>query len=306
MSDVMLVTGAAGFIGRHLCRKLAESGHTVIGVGRGRQWNVTERHHWGISQWLEGDITQGALSQCTCHPTAIFHCAGSGDVKLSTEDPMVDYRSNVLSTLEVLEWQRRRCSNVPLVLLSSAAVYGRTDTLPITEAQPFNPISPYGWHKAAAENLLREYAQVFGIRSVVVRLFSIYGEGLRKQLLWDACQKMRNGDFLFGGTGDELRDWLHIEDAVNLLALAPRHTGTEVVAVNGGSGRAVKVKDIVTLIARIVAPGVFPVFSGNVRPGNPAAYEADVSQARQWGWEPNVDWCSGVDRYASWYLSEKV
>src|SRR6185312_5873943 len=115
------------------------------------------------------------------------------------------------------------CPQATLVVPSSAAVYGAVRQIPINESGPRNPISPYGVHKKIAEDLCYSYARHFGARIALVRFFSVYGAGLRKQLLWDACNKLVVGDGRFGGHGNEVRDWLHIEDAARLLIAAAQH-----------------------------------------------------------------------------------
>ncbi|TDA81588.1 SDR family oxidoreductase, partial [Halomonas marinisediminis] len=86
----------------------------------------------------------------------------------------------------------------------------------LTSARP-NPMSPYGFSKLSAELLAQEYSQCFGVNSISVRPFSLYGPGLKKQLLWDACNKFSKGIGEFFGTGEEVRDWLHVEDASSMI-----------------------------------------------------------------------------------------
>ena len=99
-----------------------------------------------------------------------------------------------------------------------------------------NPVSPYGVHKKIAEDLCRSYGQHFKIASCVIRLFSVYGVRLRKQLLWDECLKLSKNEITFFGTGQETRDWLHIHDVVNLLFTAAEHASSHCPTVNGGTG----------------------------------------------------------------------
>src|SRR6202012_4896575 len=106
-----------------------------------------------------------------------------------------------------------------LIVASSAAVYGAQHAGPIAEQDALVPMSPYGQHKLMMEQLCRSYAMTFGIRSTVVRLFSVYGASLRKQLLWDVCSRLHRGErsLMLGGTGREIRDWIHVRDVVRLL-----------------------------------------------------------------------------------------
>ena len=130
-----------------------------------------------------------------------------------SSDPFADFQRTVGSTAALLEYIRVDCPGAALVYPSSAAVYGHAVQLPMQEDGPLRPVSPYGVHKKFAEDLIRSHCVMFGLRASIVRLFSIYGEGFRKQLLWDACRKLLAGEREFFGIGDETRDWLHVDDA---------------------------------------------------------------------------------------------
>jgi UDP-glucose 4-epimerase len=157
-----------------------------------------------------------------------------------------------------------------------------------------------------AEQLVASYSSHFHLSASVVRLFSVYGCGLRKQLLWDACRKVSSGDQVFMGTGAEIRDWLHVDDAAALMLLAMRNADPTCPTVNGGTGAGVTTREIVLHIARNISPGgVAPEFSGTTRPGDPNCYIADVTRARQWGWKAKKHWRDGVAEYAAWWLTEK-
>ena len=162
-------------------------------------------------------------------PDVIVHCAGSGSVGFSMTHPYQDFQRTVATTLAVLEYARLYAPRARVAYPSSAGVYGEVQKLPIAETDPLSPASPYGVHKRFAEELCASYAQHFGIAVAVVRLFSVYGAGLRKQLLWDASQKIMRGENRFFGTGEEIRDWLHVEDAASLLIAAAGHASAQAV-----------------------------------------------------------------------------
>jgi UDP-glucose 4-epimerase len=136
----------------------------------------------------------------------------------------------------------------------------------------------------------------------IVRFFSVYGCGLRKQLLWDACCKFANYDTVFMGTGEEVRDWLHVEDAANLLLAATEHASAECPTVNGGSGEGVTVRDVLLHLAgSLPQRGLIPTFSGSQRTGDPSRYVADIERSKAWGWQPKRFWIEGVAEYAAWW-----
>ncbi len=122
-------------------------------------------------------------------PDVCIHAAGRASVPQSMADPASDYSDGPALTLAVLDALRRCVPDCAFVLLSSAAVYGNPPILPVNEEQAPNPISAYGYHKWQSEILCQEFASLFGIRAISVRLFSVYGAGLRRQVMWDLTYK---------------------------------------------------------------------------------------------------------------------
>ena len=248
-------------------------------------------------------MTLGALLTQASVPDAVVHCAGGGSVGYSVTRPYDDYLRTVASTAALLEFMRLYAPKAALVYPSSAAVYGHAAKLPISETDPLRPVSPYGVHKQIAEQLCASHASRYGIRIAIVRLFSVYGCGLRKQLLWDACSRISNGGTEFSGTGKEQRDWLHIDDAASLLALALDHAGTDCPVLNGGSGQAASVSQVLREIAGLLGVDASVTFTGQVRKMDPVAYVADISRARALGWNPARQWRDGVGEYVHWFRS---
>lgn len=298
---IALVTGAHGFIGRHAARAFAASGFTVVGVGHGA-WSDQDWRSWGVAVWYASDITLDALLACGGAPEAIVHCGGSASVPFSVSHPLEDFGRTVDSTLAVLEFARLRDRKPRVVMVSTGSVYGAVEGV-ATESAPASPQSPYACHKLVAETLCREYALFFGVPSTIVRLFSVHGPGLRKQLLWDACGKLSRHEARFAGTGRERRDWLHVDDAVALLVMAAEHACSGVPVVNGGTGVGATVSEVIGELSRAMGSADAIEFTGEHRPGDPAGFVADISLARSWGWEPRVDWRDGVRRYADWFRS---
>lgn len=297
----ILVTGTHGFLGRHVARCFAHSGHAVLGIGHG-EWSKEEWELWGLSEWHCADVTLQTLRQYAGQPTAIIHCAGSGSVPFSIEDPLADFERTVETTAHVLEYVRTSAPSCRVVYPSSASVYGTVKTVPIREDCPAAPISQYGTHKLVAEQMVTSYSRQFGTSAAIVRLFSVYGCGLRKQLLWDACRKFANNDSIFMGTGDEVRDWLHVEDAATLLMVAAEHASPECPTVNGGSGQGVTVREVLERLgSSLLQTGILPSFSGAQRKGDPTRYIADTEGSKAWGWLPTRRWTEGVEEYATWW-----
>jgi UDP-glucose 4-epimerase len=268
-------------------------------------WTRDEWRSWGISEWQTVDITLENLMTYAGRPQAIVHCAGSGSVVYSASHPHQDYLRTVATTSAVLEFARLHAPEAGVVYPSSAAVYGQARRIPIPETAELTPVSPYGVHKLMAEMQCRMYARQFGTRTAILRMFSVYGNGLRKQLLWDACSKLRRGEIRFHGTGAEQRDWLSISDAANLLVLACGFASPECPIVNGGTGVGVQIADVIGEIATAFGRGKDVEFSGKRREVDPAAYVADISAALARGWKPAVSWREGVRAYIDWFRANE-
>ncbi len=143
------ITGARGFIGRHLAHSLAAQGYTVAGVGHGA-WPVLEADDWGVSHWLNGEVSGGNLAQLRHDlgvPQVVFHLAGGSSVGAAIANPLEDFTRTVVSTAELLEWLRQHAPGTRVVAVSSAAVYGSGYLQPIAEDARPSPFSPYGTHK---------------------------------------------------------------------------------------------------------------------------------------------------------------
>jgi len=302
------ITGAHGFIGRNLSRSLAINNYHVAGLGHGK-WNKPEE--WGLSYWLNGEISLNNLNlmqQRTGFPDVIFHLAGGSSVGAAITNPREDFTRTVISTAELLEWLKQHSPQTHLLSVSSAAVYGSRYHNSITEDALTSPFSPYGTHKLMMEELCRSYAFNFDIKVVLPRLFSVYGVGLKKQLLWDLCSKIAmDGSAELGGTGEELRDWIDVRDIVKSLEQLSHHASTTAPIVNLASGMATSVHNIATLVAEhwIDSNSSKPLvtFSGQSRPGDPFSLVADITRMNAYGIKNQSNLAQSIAEYVSWFRS---
>lgn len=303
-----LITGARGFIGRHLAKYLSSEGVRVLGLGHG-SWTEDDCQAFGVSRWINGDVTQQNLALLTRgerNPDCVFHLAGGSSVGPSMSAPEEDFCRTVMSTMELLEWVRTASNATAVVFASSAAVYGTGYSGPIASGSPTRPTSPYGTHKRIAEELCLSHGRSFGVRCAIVRLFSVYGPGLRKQLLWDVCGRLaRECKVLeLGGTGREQRDFLHVSDSSKFLLAAAHEAAASCPVFNAGTGQAVSVCDVAELLVQLWPSNARIEFSGVARGGDPESLVADL------GTQPHLvsarlhPWKEGLAEYASWYRSE--
>lgn len=304
------VTGASGFIGRHLCSYLVTQGHVVTGLGRGG-WSDAEAAECGLSRWLSGDISASNLSSLgsvSGVPDVVFHLAGGASVGAALENPHADFLSSVAASAELLEWLRQESPQTRLVVASSAAVYGAGHLGPIPETAVLRPCSPYGYHKLMMESLCRSYAISYASKVVVARLFSVYGAGLRKQLMWDLCRKLEAGvaRVELGGSGNELRDWTDVRDIVCALTSVSKLASAEMPIVNVGAGKASSVRDIAEGILEAWGAGARNrevVFDGRARAGDPFSLQADAQKMEALGFEWKIPITQGLADYVRWFAS---
>lgn len=306
MTKSAWITGARGFLGRALARHLADSATQVTGIGHGH-WPRQEAADAGVTHWSNADINGASLDGLLAEagrPGVIYHLAGGSAVGSSFANPLEDFERTVHTTVRLLDWVRRQCADVSVVAVSSAAVYGAGHEDPIPESTTGTPYSPYGYHKSIVESLCRSYGQNFGVRAAIVRVFSAYGAGLRKQILWDLCSRLgSSGDALtLDGTGRERRDWIHASDVARLLELvAARLPAPEVPVVNGASGHGHSVAEFAGLVLAAWGGSRTVAFSGRSRPGDPLNLVADVSLSRALGFEPRVGLQQGIRDYVDWF-----
>jgi len=171
--------------------------------------------------------------------------------------------------------------------VGNPAAGGQKEDAPIKESDFLAPVSPYGLHKKIVEELCEEYSKKYNINISIARLFSVYGEGLQKQLLWDACKKIYNskGNIVFFGTGLEKRDWIHVSDIAELfLILAQSENKFEIV--NGGSGIGVTIKDVITKLLIAFQKNKEIIFNSISKEGDPKFYTADIEKVKNIGWNP--------------------
>ncbi|MDT7605057.1 MAG: UDP-glucose 4-epimerase [Acidobacteriota bacterium] len=290
----ILITGSNGFVGGAFGRYASRAGHEVIGVGRASQAS----RGW-LGTYAQADAVSADLSPLVRDfaPDLLFHAAGTASVRASLDAPLQDLRASVLSFANALEAVRRSGATTLVLFPSSAAVYGDPAQLPVGEDAHARPISPYGFHKAACELVAREYSDCFRLRVAVCRLFSVFGAAQRRLLVWELYQQFAGaGETVWlEGTGEETRDYLHIDDvSTALLALAetqlaaPPATSASFLTVNVASGAATRVISLAEQLRALVAPSKEIRTRGAARPGDPRAWRADISRLRALApkWQP--------------------
>jgi UDP-glucose 4-epimerase len=303
-SGAVLITGASGFLGTYIADAFASHRNPLLGIDRnaprdGSQW---KRFLFGPCETasIESLLTEFDV-------TTVFHLAGGASVPASVLSPFGDFAKSVPGTMRLLAEVIRHRPQAHVIFMSSAAVYGNPTSLPVAEDAAIAPVSPYGIHKAMSEFVLQQYARLYGLRVSVLRVFSAFGPGLRKQLFWDlgrnARETLARGEraIVLQGTGHESRDFIFASDVAKAaLHIAHSTGGAGFDVFNIGSGCETEIRDAASQLIAQLDLDIDLVFDGEARPGVPHHWCADVTKLRTCGFSPEVSFGQGISRLAGW------
>lgn len=289
-NKTVLVTGSLGFIGSHVLSHFSYNGWKAFG------WDIADKDN---TKYVDLSKKESIIEEIIkIEPDVIVHCAGNANVNSSVVDPEMDYNKNVVITKNLLDSLPSLKSKPRIVFLSSAAVYGNQDVLPICEDAPLNPLSPYAKHKIMCEDMCTSLNRD-GYDVKIARIFSVYGNGLKKQIFWDMHNKIKETNKLeMFGTGNESRDYIHVNDLLNVLYILAT-ADTDEVIFNVANGEEVYIKDVAKMFAKI--NGIEEVyFNGVEMKGNPINWRADISKIKKLGYKQGVSLYEGINSYSNW------
>lgn len=301
----VLVTGAGGFLGSHLCAHFGAAGWSVAAVGRFHALLDVPRQYPNLAVLGGMTLPDPALLRLVAEfrPHLVVHAAGTASVGDSVKEPYADFQRTVDVCAFTLETLRRHSPDSHFVLLSSASVYGNPESLPVAETAPLRPISPYGFHKVMCEKLVEEYGALHGLRCSVLRIFSAYGERLRRQVVFDLLTKIEAsgaGETSILGTGTESRDFIHARDVARAVAALADAGAKGAGTFNVGSGRETRISDLAEAMGRALGMAVRPVYSGETRRGDPLRWVADIGKIARLGFAPATDLDAGLAATVAW------
>lgn len=299
MKSNILIIGSKGFIGSH-CVTYFEKNHHVFQCDVVTDYtsknyfiiDATNADYNDIFQKLEFDVC--------------INCSGAASVSDSITNSQRDFMLNTVNVFKQLHAIRLHNPSCKYINLSSAAVYGNPQHLPIAESHPLHPISPYGVHKLLAENICKEFYDIYGLKTCSLRIFSAYGEGLQKQLFWDLHQKAnKKQNVTLFGTGNESRDFIYIKDLMHAIDLVIQKASFENNIINVATGIEASIKDVAEIFYNLYRPEIQIEFQGQGRRGDPINWVGNIQQLKDLGFKPEVTMTEGLTNYISWLEENK-
>jgi CDP-paratose 2-epimerase len=333
-----VITGGAGFIGCHAAERFLQAGHEVVVVDnlsrRGASANLSYLRDQGLSRFVKADVRDSEamnhLLRSHADADVVLHLASQVAVTTSVSDPRADFETNALGTFNILEAVRTCAEGRPAVLYSSTnKVYGNLEhvhvverrgryayeNLPegVDEQEPLDFHSPYGCSKGAGDQYVRDYARIYGLKTVVARQSCIYGTrqfGIEDQgwVAWFCVAVTTGQPFQIYGDGKQIRDVLWVGDLIDFYELAMERIEDvkgEVFNIGGGPSNTLSLLELVAKLENAFDRRLAPPH-GEWRPGDQRVFVANVQKAkRALGWTPKVSTDEGVARLISWVQANR-
>lgn len=303
----VLVTGGCGFLGSHLVERLVADGMVVTVFDSMRAGSIENLSAVANQvRLVQGDIRDRAAVEAALHqaePHVVYHLAANASVPGSVEDPAYDFEANAVGTFVLLDAMRRLSMKPRVILASSGAVYGQPDRFPITEDFPLRPISPYGYSKLCAEHIARMFLDVYGIPTVIARIFNSYGPRVPRYIVYDFLRKLQRDPTRLEilGDGKQQRDFTYVTDTVSALVLLAEK-GEPGEAYNVSSGQNHSVTELATVLVEVLGlKDVQFVYTGSSWTGDAQYWKVDVSKLRALGFEGCATLRHGLEATARWY-----
>lgn len=303
----VLITGGAGFIGSHLVDELLASGHEVTvldNISTGKLENLSHHEDDEKLDFIKGDVTKREEVRNSLKDVdSVIHAAAVTSVPLSVEKPELTENVNVEGTGIMLE-ESAEAEVKRFVYISSCAVYGKVDEVPINEDSDLNPISPYGESKLAAERKCLDFSEIHDIDPVRLRYFNVYGPrqsfGPYAGVILKFFERIEeNNPPIIFGDGEQTRDFVHVDDIVQGTLLALSREGAEGEAINIGTGKAVSINEISEKILDVTGRRELEPIYEKGKPGDIRHSRADIGKAREiLDYEPRVSLEEGLKELA--------
>lgn len=294
----VLIVGSCGFVGSALVRFLSH--YTRVTIYEADIVQQYGNNHYTQLHPNASDFEFEHLFKKTQYTTCI-NCSGAALVSASFDNPLHDYRLNTVNVYRMLNSLRIHQPTCQFITLSSAAVYGNPNELPVSESHDLNPLSPYGFHKVQAEQICKYFAEQFSLNITALRIFSAYGPGLKKQLFWDLYQKsLSYSEVKLFGTGQESRDFIYIDDLCQLILQLIQNPLIGYNVLNAASGTETKISDAVACFFSVLEfKGTFE-FTNQDHMGYPKRWVANIQESKKLNFNAQTPLISGLEKYVKW------
>lgn len=300
----VLVTGGAGFIGSHLVDRLLKTGNEVVcldNLSEGSLKNLEEADSYENFRFIQGDVrSEKDLEESIRNVDAVFHEAAITSVPFSVENPDLTRDVNVNGTVNVLEKSIEEGVD-KFVFASSCAVYGKPNSIPISEDSSLNVLSPYAESKLSGEDKCKECAKKNDLETVILRYFNVYGPrqsgGSYAGVIVKFLERLKKGrPPIIYGDGEQTRDFVNVRDVVRANLVALKKDGVNSEEFNVGSGIAISINDLCEKILQITGNSELKPVYIDSREGEVRHSKADLSKSSQvLGYEPEISLEEGLN-----------
>lgn len=305
----ILVTGGAGFIGSHLVEEFVRRGGNVTVIddfSTGHRNNLT-----AVSARV--DLREADMVAEDLRPLLkerqfdlIVHTVANANVPASVDNPKMDFEKNAVATFNLLEAVRECSPQTKILHTSSAAIYGQGSETPTREDFTTVPVSPYGASKLVSENYMSVYAMLYGLRTATLRLFPVFGERLRKQVVYDLMCKIHNdpNELVIQGDGTQVRDFNHVANVVEAYFTVFENGALQGEAYNIASDETITIRELAVLICERMHVNPRFIFGSEARAGDMRRLHGDISRLKSLGFLPRVSFQDGLDKTVTWFREE--
>lgn len=308
---IVLVTGACGFIGSHLCEKLLKKGYTVIGIDSFtdfypktiKEKNIEISLKKSNFKFVETDILN--LTSIDRNIEYIFHTAAQAGVRTSWGKNFDTYiKDNILATQHLLELSKNHKGLKKFIYSSSSSVYGNAEMFPTREDTLPKPVSPYGVTKLAGEHLCQLYLKNYNVPIICLRYFTVFGPRQRPDMAFNKFIKsmLREESLTVYGDGEQSRDFTYVSDVVDANILAMQKDTKEII-FNIGGGNYATINRIIHTLKELIKFNIKVEYKEKAK-GDVRDTKADISRAkRELGFNPKYDLNYGLEREIEWVKS---
>ena len=303
MSKKILIVGSKGFLGSHILSHMTDLNDFEV-------WGCDVVNDYTAKNYFIIDASNSDFEEVFQNNQfdVCVNCSGAASVPDSLMHPLRDYYLNTVNVFKLLEAIRKYTPHCKFINISSAAVYGNPQKLPITEDSVAQPLSPYGNHKLQSEQICKEFHIYYQTNTCSLRIFSAYGAGLKKQLLWDISQKSAHSkkDIILFGTGNESRDFIHVLDIVQAVEIILRKGEFNAAIYNVANSIEITVAYVAETLLKSLGWKGSLAFNNLQRKGDPLNWKADITRLKSLGYNQKITIVDGLNMYAKWLIEEKL